>query len=53
MRVRGGAIRFPELLEQMTTNWVAKKDTKVLSQSSGGWESEINVSAGPHSPLRL
>ena len=53
MWLRGGAIRFLELLEQITTNWAAKKDTEVLSHSSGGWESEIKVSAGPLSRLRL
>ena len=41
--------RFPGLLRQSTTNGMALNNRNVLSQSSGGQESGVRSSGGPHS----
>ena len=37
------------LQQQSTTDWVAYKQQKVISHSSGGWKTKMDIDEGPSS----
>lgn len=41
------------LQQQSTTDWVAYKQQKVISHSSGGWKTNMDIDEGPSSYIHI